>query len=113
MGGVLHVTLAMHHVVQITWHMARLYVLEGNFYHQYLIQIMVSVRLRVCHGSDVTSHLGPYQCMYCERYSDVATLLRYCFFYNIYADAKVTQIALNSANLVCNQNLLYTNISEL
>ncbi len=34
-------------------------------------------------------------------------------FYNIYAVAKVTQIALNSANLVCNQNLLYTNISEL
>ncbi len=28
-GGVLHVTLAVHHVVQITWHVA---VLEGNFY---------------------------------------------------------------------------------
>ncbi len=28
-GDVLHVTLAMHHVVQITWHVA---VLEGNFY---------------------------------------------------------------------------------
>ncbi len=28
----------------------------------------------VRHGGDVTSHLGPYQCVYCERYSDVATL---------------------------------------
>ncbi len=28
-GGVLHVTLAMHHIVQITWHVT---VLEGNFY---------------------------------------------------------------------------------
>ncbi len=41
------------------------------------------VRLCVCasvrHGSDVTSHLRPYQCVYCERYSDVATLPRYCF----------------------------------
>ncbi len=32
----------------------------------------LSACLCVRHGSDVTSHLGPYQCVYCERYSDVA-----------------------------------------
>ncbi len=32
-GGVLHVTLAMHHMVQITWHMA---VPGGNFYSEQL-----------------------------------------------------------------------------
>ncbi len=30
-GSVLHVTVAMHHVVQITWHV-HVAVLEGNFY---------------------------------------------------------------------------------
>ncbi len=41
--------------------------------HQYFIQ-KTRVCLSVHHGSDVSSHLGPYQCVYCEHYSDVATL---------------------------------------
>ncbi len=61
----------------------------------------------VCHGSDVTSHLhGPYQCVHCERYSDVATLWA-CSAATLYTLGNMSCIVTTSMHLYLAQSLLW------